>query len=218
MLGYRAAIMRAHPGVEVGQWVVVLGEGTVGSIDHGGFRLGCRVLYLRDVPVEDLLAEPALAPLAALGRGSDEERADAHLRALRLIAEHAGDRTSELLETASVLATIRLRAPTIQKIRTEAGMTVESIADFYAQTEGGQFLIDKGREQGREQAREEAVAVLLRERFGDDPRIPGVARRLAAGDLATAYRSVLAAGALDDLADDVADDVADAGPHQAADV
>lgn len=171
------------------------------------------MLYLRDVPVEGLLAEPSLAPLAVLGRGTDEERAEAHLQALRLIAQHAGDRTGELLETASVLATIRLRAPTIQKIRREAGMTVESIADFYAQTEGGRFLIDKGREQGREEAREEAVAVLLHERFGDDPRIPGIARRLAAGELAAAYRSVLASELLDDLdgapADDGSDDRSD---------
>ena len=200
MLEYRAAIMAANPGDRLRQAVVVLGDGSLDSIDDGRFRLGCSVLHLRDVATEELLRTPTLAPLAVLGRGTEVDRAAAHLQALRLIRDQAGERLDELVETATVLATIRLHPHTIEKIRREADMTVESIADFYAQTEGGQFLIAKGREEGREETREETLAVLLRARFGDDPRIPALADRLVhEQEYAAVLRAVLGAESLDDL-------------------
>ncbi|WP_088319627.1 hypothetical protein [Kineosporia sp. R_H_3] len=72
-------------------------------------------------------------------------------------------------------------------------MTVESVAEFYAQTDSGKFLVERGREEGRE----EMLVELLRERFGADERIPALAERLA--HQAGALRSVLAATSLDDL-------------------
>ncbi|MBI4939464.1 MAG: hypothetical protein HY830_01805, partial [Actinobacteria bacterium] len=154
---------------------------------------------LRDVDPEDLLASPASAPLAVLGRGTTDDRAAALGRALRTIRDGAGERTVELLDAAAVLATIRLHPVTIEKIRREAGMTVESIADFYEQTDFGRLIQDRAREQGLEQA----LSVALAERFGIRPEIADVAHRLAHGaDVSTAMRAVLTARAFEDLLPD----------------
>ncbi|MBI4940981.1 MAG: hypothetical protein HY830_09555 [Actinobacteria bacterium] len=201
MLDYRAAIMTAHPGQHVDQVVVVLGGGRLDSVDNGDFRLGCRALYLREHPPDRFLASPVLAPLASLGRGTPHDLARAYTQALHVIGTKGGDRVAELLESAATLATIRLDAPILDKIRREVGMTVESVAEFYAQTDSGKFLVERGREEGREEGREagreETLAELLRERFGADERIPALAERLA--HQAGALRSVLAATSLDDL-------------------
>ncbi|WP_088281346.1 hypothetical protein [Kineosporia sp. A_224] len=206
MLRYRGAVMDAYPQDDLEQVVVVLGDGLVDSVDSpvdGGFRLGCRAVYLRDVAPELLLATPASAPLAVLGRGTPDERAVALGRALRTIRDGGGDRTVELLDAAAVLATIRLHPVTIEKIRREAGMTVESIADFYEQTDFGRLIQDRAREQGIEQGIEQALTVALVERFGIRPETAGVAHRLAAGtDLATAMHTVMTAQAFEDLLPD----------------
>ena len=203
MLAYRAAIMTAYPGEELEQVVLVLGDGRMDSVDdprEGGFRLGCRVVHLRDVDPEDLLARPATAPLAVLGRGGPEVRARAFLRALRLVAGEAGAHAKVLVEAASVLATIRLDRPMIEKIREEAGMTVESVADFWAETEFGRVLQQRAREEGLERGRLQALAALLRVRFGDGPDVEEAAGRLApAPDFDTVVRDVSTAGSLDEL-------------------
>jgi hypothetical protein len=130
------------------------------------------------------------------------------MRRLLLIGAAGGERAADLLRAAADLATIRLTPPTIEKIRREVGMTVESIADFYEQTEGGRLIRERGREEGRDEGlhegrdegREESLAGLLQERFGDDPRVATVAHRLArTAELPVALRAVLAAASLDDL-------------------
>jgi hypothetical protein len=209
MLGYRAAIMDAHAGEALTQKVVVLGDGTLDSIDHEGFRLGCGVVHLRDLPPADLLTRSSLAPLAVLARGTQHQRAQALGAAVRLIRDSAGPRARELLEVATTLATIRLSPSTIGRIRQEAGMTVESIADFYEETDFGQEIRQRGRQagrqegrqEGREEGREEGLAVMLRERFGDHPDVPRLTAALAARpDLAAVYRQILAAATIEELA------------------
>ncbi|WP_143448273.1 hypothetical protein [Kineosporia sp. A_224] len=197
MLDYRAAIMTAHPGQHLVQVVVVLDGGRLDSVDSGAFRLGCRALYLREHPPDRFLGSPVLAPLASLGRGTPDDLARAYTQALHVIGTEGGDRVAELLESAATLATIRLDAPILDKIRREVGMTVESVAEFYAQTDSGKFLVERGREEGREEGREATLAELLRERFGADERIPALAQRLA--HRPAALRAVLEAASLDDL-------------------
>jgi hypothetical protein len=116
MLIYRGLIMREHPGAVISQYVIVLGEGRVrGHQDLAGqgFALDLGLVYLRDRDPEGLLTDLTLAPLAVLGRGGPARRAAVFAQALRLIREHGGSRTPELLEFALVMATIRLTPPTI---------------------------------------------------------------------------------------------------------
>ena len=143
-----------------------------------------------------------------LARGSATERRAAFATALEIIRRKGDDRAGELLEYATVLATIRLDAPTINHIVEEAGMTVESIAEFYRDTIIGRTLRDVGRQEGRQEGREEGrheeraalLAAMLRARFGDDPRIPEISARLAEGDQGDAAVAAIAeAASVDDL-------------------
>jgi hypothetical protein len=74
-------------------------------------------------------------------------------------------------------------------------MTVESIAEFYRDTEFGRKL----RREGRAEGREELLAELLRDRFGDHPGVLEVADRLSSWPNSGAIRAVMAATTLDDL-------------------
>jgi hypothetical protein len=59
--------------------------------------------------------------------------------------------------------------------------------------------LEEGLEKGRERGLVEAVASLLRIRFGDDPRVDPVAERLARRGAAEAMAAVERAGSLDEL-------------------
>ena len=203
MLAYRAAIMTAHPEHHLEQVVLVLGDGRMDSVDDprsDGFRLGCRAVHLRDVDPELLLASPATAPLAVLARGAPEERARSFHRALRVVTHAAGEQSAVLVDVASVLATIRLDLPMIEKIREEVGMTVESVADFWADSSWGRVIQARAREQGIEQGRLQVLGTLLRVRFGDVPQVAQVAPRLAtADDFDVVVRDVWSAVSIEDL-------------------
>lgn len=205
MLGYRAQIMRVHPNMRVSQYAIVLGEGRIRSCDDpgNGFALGLNTIYLRECEPAMFLANPGLAPLAVLAKGSQETRAQSLASAVDLIQSQPGPQQSQLLEAAAVLATIRLDGITIDEIRRESGMTVESIADFYSETEVGQELVNRGLEQGREQGLERSskmLAALLRDRFGDQPEIPQVTEQLAHWpDPAAAVHAVIRAETLAEL-------------------
>ncbi len=187
MAGYRFRIMEKHPGHGIQQFAIILGDGHVISCDdpHNGFFLGLRTIYLRDCPPEPLLAQPALAPLAVLARGATGRELAGALATIK--AGPPGPQQDALLEATAVLATIRLDVHTIDRIRRETGMTVESIADFYSATEVGRELLNRGNrrgiEQGLEQGLEQGVVAtltrLLRAKFGDQPGIEAAATRLA---------------------------------------
>lgn len=182
-----------------------------------GFRLGCRALYLRDVEPAVLLADPAVAPLAVLGAGTPLQRVEALALALRVIREAGGRHLAERLESAVVLATIRLDRPTIE-LAEEASMSTDSMAkfyedivDFYDETPIGRALRQRGRAEGVAEARAEGVAegveagraetlaLLLVRRFGERPEIAGIARSLAGrADFAAACERVSVAS-LDEL-------------------
>jgi hypothetical protein len=215
MLGYRWAISRDHPGDQLSQHIVVLGGGRVRGHDHPartGFLLDLKILYLRELDPATLLASPSLAPLAALGRGSPSDRAEACTEALRLIGTSGGIRAEGLVRCTTVLATITLNTPTIWKIVEEVGMAVESIAELFRDTAFGQALVQQGREQGlergmargmeqgMEQGREQLLVALLEDRFGSHRVIPALARCLTGwADAGSAVHAITTAASLEEL-------------------
>lgn len=206
MMMYRCLIMRDYPDDVLGQHIIVLGGGRVeGHEDpvRTGFWLDLNVVYLRDVDPEWFLGGPELAPLAVLGRGGREVRERACGRALRLIHQAGGVRTEDLLDFTCVLATIILDRDAVQRILKEVGMTMESIAEFYRDTDLGHVLQDvgrkEGRKEGRQEGREAALVEAITDRFGPDPGVPVIAHRLAGWSVG-AFHAVIAAASLADLA------------------
>jgi hypothetical protein len=211
MIGYRSQIMRYHPNMRISQHAIVLGEGRVRSVDDldNGFTLGLRTTYLRECDPALFLSVPGLAPLAVLAQGDRETRARALVRAVSLIQTQSGPHQAQLLEVAAVLATIRLDGPTIDLIRRESGMSVESIADFYSETEVGRELLNRGIEQGLQRSGQ-LLAALLRDRFGEQPEIVEITERLVHWpDPAAAVRAVTRAATLTELLDQTPPDGTD---------
>jgi hypothetical protein len=201
MIGYRAQIMRYHPNMRVSQHAIVLGEGRVRSCDdpENGFQLGLRTIYLRECDPALFLGVPGLAPLAVLAQGSREIRAQSLASAVNVIQSAPGPQQGQLLEAAAVLATIRLDGPTIDQIRRESGMSVESIADFYSETEVGRELLNRGLEQGLERS-SQLLTALLGEKFGEQPELAAVAERLVHWpDPAAAVHAITRAESLAEL-------------------
>jgi hypothetical protein len=202
MVGYRAHLMKRHPGASIGQVAIILGEGWLQSCDDpaNGFALGLRNVYLRERDADPLLARPVLAPVAVLAKGDVDARG-AYLATAYKLAEPMPEGLRSMLRQAALdLATITLDRSTIDRIRKESGMTVESIADFYSETEVGQELGRRGIEQGIEQGIERTLAALLRSRFGNHGQVRAIAGQLARlPDQALAIDMIVRAQSLEDL-------------------
>jgi hypothetical protein len=95
---------------------------------------------------------------------------------------------SVLAQAAVDLATIRLGSDIIAKTWEDSVMPFPSYR---------QQCFEEGREEGREQM----VAVILRHRFGSDPRIPAIARRFAHVDPEVFIQRFEGVSSLDELAD-----------------
>jgi hypothetical protein len=213
MLVYRGLIVREHPSQRLTQYVIVLGDGRVRSHpDLRDLESHLTVIYLRDLDPATLLSHPGLVPLAVLGHATPEQRVQVFTDSVGLIRSHGGPRLPENLEFAGLLASIRLDPTTIERIIEEAGMTAESIAEFFRPTKTAQLLLNEGREEGREEGltagREEGLtagrtgvlAYLLRDRFGDHPDLTAVAHQLATWpDASTAVRAITDASSFADV-------------------
>jgi hypothetical protein len=196
--GYRAQIMRRHPGKSITQFAIVLGEGRLQSCDDppNGFKLGLKTLYVRDCDPQFLLANPHRAPLAVLAQGSTDKRIE-NLRTVMKMTRKEPD-GAFLAEAALTLATITLDRSTIARVMEELGMTVEDIAEFYSDTTFGRALRDRG---GQE-ASLRILRALLRDRFGEHAQIQVLAERLAKSpDLDAVIHTINQAHSIDDLLD-----------------
>jgi hypothetical protein len=175
MLDYRLRLYRRAEvrGRRLVQHVVMLGDGTVeDGLQEDGLDYRYAVHYLRDQPVEPLLSEPALAPLATLAKVPDRERPLVLRRAIDLIASVTDPELRTVLaDAAADLATVRLGPDIIQSTWEDSEMPVPSFANLRYET---------GRSEGREEGREAMISAMLNHRFGPDARIPSVARALAA--------------------------------------
>ncbi len=215
MLKYRARIMRLEPGVGLRQHVVVLAEGLVANETADGDRFFARfdITYLRQQSPAWLLSQVGLAPLASLGKvGRASDRPLILRDALEVIRRGAPpERARQLVDVAAVLAAIHLDAATIEAVGREAAMPI-SLED----TEAGKVIAQRGRARGLAEGRTEGLAEgladgladgesavlaeLLTARFGEDERIPAIARRLAGLGEKSAVAAALSAGSLDELA------------------
>jgi hypothetical protein len=168
---------------------------------ENGFTLGLRTIYLRECDPAPLLQVPGLAPLAVLAEGDRQARARSLVAAVNVIqtGTESGPAQAQLLEAAAVLATIRLDGLTIDQIRRESGLSVESIADFYSETEVGRELVNRGIAQGIERS-SQMLAALLIDRFGDQPEIEQIVGQLVRWpDPAAAVHAVTRAQTLAEL-------------------
>ena len=203
MLEYRARIMALHPGHTLTQHVVVLAQGTVPPLLHDGteFTLRLHVTYLRDHDPASLLTDPALAPLAVLARAGDRSERVEHLRhALTVINTVTDERhRHDLVHIIATLAGIHLDPVTIETLTKEAGMPFILDEDTVA----GRIIAAKaearGEARGKAEERAQTFTALISRTFGDDPRIPALARRLADLPREQALDAALTAATLDDL-------------------
>jgi hypothetical protein len=170
-------------------------------LDPPQLHLRYEVTYLRDEDPEPLLSDPTLAPLAVLARAHDRnERTHTLRRALTVIAtvEDPSHR-NDLVHTAGTLAAIHLDAATIEELTTEAGMPFILDED----TVGGRSIAvaaeARGEARGEARQRARTLARLMRRTFGDDPRIPALAERLAQLPEEPTLDATLSATTLDDL-------------------
>jgi hypothetical protein len=105
---------------------------------------------------------------------------------------------------------------TLDSVLRERGLTIDEVADFYSGTKGGHELMKraraKGMAQGLAEVRAQSLAegkaevvvlmleILLRDRFGEDPRIEATAKRLAeTTDPAAAVHAITHAATIDEL-------------------
>jgi hypothetical protein len=104
------------------------------------------------------------------------------------------ERRTRLLAAASTLASIVLPADTIDSALKDAAMPVP-----YRDTPLGRLLLDEGREEGRRSESTRLTALMLRRRFGLDPRVDGIAEALAELPDEERMTAVEDAASLDDL-------------------
>jgi hypothetical protein len=139
--------------------------------------------------------------LAAFGRGTPDQRAEAYRQAVLLIWQKGGDRWPELVEFATLLGSITLDTLVMHKIIEEVGMSnAVWLADFFRDTSFGTDLVKQGREEGRGEGREELLASLLSNRFGTQAEIAEIAHRLAGWPESSAIDAAMTAKSLDQLA------------------
>ncbi len=199
MIACLAHLKRNHPGCSITQYALVEGTGWLPSVDDPltGLSLGLRTIYMRDQAASRLLEHPNTGVFSVLARGDNRDRTGYLKTAVHQMLDLPEVRRARLLHAISHLATVHLDPATVgQIIKKETGMTVESVAQFYMETDFGQLIQKRG-------ADERAARLLtaqLRARFGDDSRIPAIAERLAQGtDDETIERLITEASSLDDL-------------------
>lgn len=140
---------------------------------------------------------PTTAPLAALACHMLSEQVAYLASATELIkADTDPDRGARLVGAAITLASIVLPTSASITALREAAMPVPIL-----DTPLGRMLVEEGWQEGRQAGVERMTAALIRQRFGDDPRIAALATRLAELHDDERIAMISAATSLNDLAD-----------------
>jgi hypothetical protein len=192
MVAYLARLLREYPDHSITQYAIVLDKGNLPSVDdpRTGFTLGLRTVYLRKSKPAPLLVHPSLGGLAVLAEGDEVGRGHFLKEAIQGVNQLPTIRQERLINAMVILASITLKASTIDLIAKETGMTIETVAQFYLGTEVGQEILKQGTAK--------TLAALLRSRFGDDPRIPSIAGCLVLAGEAS-YPLISEVSSLEDL-------------------
>lgn len=200
MVDYRLRIRRRDRVSPIHQHVLALRDIDVpaeyADVDRDRLRCTWTVVRLGELDPATLLQTPTTAAVAALARGTTEQRLRTLTAAAELIAARTDpDRGRILLRAAATLASIVLTRRTITTALEEATMPVPII-----DTPLGREWYEEGREKGRQEGRQAVLHLMLRQRFGsDDPRLDSIAARLAALIDDARIARLTAADSLDEL-------------------
>jgi hypothetical protein len=186
MVDYRLRLRRRGRTTPITQYVLVLSDIDVPTsyhdVDVGQLVCTWSAVRLYELDPAALLPNPTTAALAALTRGTNDQRAAILAAATHVIASNTDpDRCSVLMGAAATLASIVLPRDTITSALKEAHMPVP-VRD----TPLGRELFEEGREEGRLEARQERdqsvlrlTRLMIRQRFGPDSRLDEIAAHLA---------------------------------------
>lgn len=116
------------------------------------------------------------------------------IKAAELISRVDPDRARSLLDAATTLSSIVLPRPIIDTALKEAAMPI-----LIRDTPLGRELVEEGRQEGEREAVLRLTRLLLRQRFGDDPRIDPAAHHLAELPDEERLTRITAAPSLDEL-------------------
>ncbi|MGQ0575021.1 MAG: hypothetical protein ACT4RN_12575 [Pseudonocardia sp.] len=210
MVEYWARIRRRERGLPLRQFVLVLGDGVPvpdRCLSADGLpMLAWTVVRVADLDPAFLLRTPTTAAVAALAWGDQDQRMRVLVAAAGLISAADPDRARSLLDAAATLGSIVLPRRTIDIALRGADMPI-----VIRDTPLGRELVEEGRQEGRHEGLQEGLQegerqavlrltrVLLRQRFGDDPRIDGAAHRLAELPDEERVARIAAAGSLQEL-------------------
>ncbi len=203
MVDYRLRLRRGHRSTPITQYVLALRDIAVperyDDPDSGLLTCTWNVVRISELDPAALLERPATAAIAALARGTPVQRAAVLTAAAELITARAGpERRANLLAATATLASIVLPRDTIVIALKEAAMPVP-VRD----TPLGRELYEEGHQEGWQKGRQQAVlhltTLMLRQRFGDDPRTNTIAAQLATLPDEERLALLAAATSLDDL-------------------
>jgi hypothetical protein len=191
----RGRIMSLFPEQHLTQYVIVLGDGKVTGHDDlaNGFILDVTVICLREMDSAVFLADPVLAPLAVLARGSEKQREQFLAEAFQVIMKSNHPQNLGLLETAEALALIRLPAKVVTQIRKGTGMALDPFKWWYINSELGAEYREEIEDRCRERVQERVLLAFLRSRFAERSEVAEVAHRLASWPEGAAIEAVVGA-------------------------
>jgi hypothetical protein len=147
---YRTAIGQAHPRATVDQYVIVVGDGSVRSLDdpvHTGVYFGLNVLYLRDVPPHRYQDSPGFAVLRRCPRVPRHPA----------ILDEVGMTFGRFL--------VSVRDPLRDSLRDPLNDPLNNPA-----------VLHDGTEEARDAIAEQLLSLYFQGRFGDHPDVPAEQR------------------------------------------
>jgi hypothetical protein len=198
MVEYLARIWQRFPDCEVEQHIVLLGGGDIEEEFHrDSLSVRFHVHKLSDCDPAELLRRPATMPLAVLAKAPPSGHRQLLREVLETIAKSGSPDTKTLMEIAETLARVHLPLDEVIAVGREARMLFD-LTGFPPSPGIIQAYAD-GEAHGEARGEAKMLGIMLRSRFGDDPRIDRIASRLAEGDPKRAFDAASTAASLDAL-------------------